>query len=122
VLLADKNVRGNERIKLETEAKKLKSYQEILESTKYSDWLILITDQLTKITTLSKSRESDINVDWVQITFFLLSRLGDWDMAKTGTLTRKQMRQIKEFMVLESNEGVPLDPPVAVESTTDVKS
>lgn len=123
-LLADKSIRGNERIKLEEEAKKLALYPTILSSEAYSDWLILSTESLTKITTLSQSRESDINVDWVQVTFFLMSRLGDWDMNRTGSLTRKTITAIKAFMAKEANNGITPEPePVAdTEEATDVKS
>ena len=69
-----------------------------------------------------KLGQSKIGVEWLKITFFMLSRIdGEWTHSATGGLRESQLNAISEFITLETNKGVKMDAPEESGTDTDTE-
>lgn len=82
-------------------------YKDLLNSDVYSDFILVQTESYKKIADLSKMVESELSVQWVIVTFFMMSRCNeDWGFDRTARMPRAAIQEIYDFYVLESNKGI----------------
>ena len=88
------------------EPKKKKELQAILDSTDYENFLLANTQELHKLGEMNKLIDDDITINWLKVTFFMLSRYsGEWTLGKTAALPTSRINEIVAFIAKESNGG-----------------
>jgi len=80
--------------------------EDALNSPEYESFLLSNTSELQRLGEAAKLVEDDLTIDWLKVTFFLMSRYsGEWTLGKTAALTTSRIKQIVDFIELESNGG-----------------
>ncbi len=81
--------------------------QELSDTEEYQDFLLRNASRLQKIADLANLLENDLAVNWLKVTFFIMSRVNaKWTMGQSAALRPSQVNQILSFINLELNGGV----------------
>lgn len=84
---------------------------ELATSQVYLDFEVEHKDDLTNLIDSLKLGENAKGVEWVKVTFFMISRIdGNWTHSDTGCLLESQIEAISKFITREANKGVDPEP------------
>lgn len=84
---------------------------ELATSQEYLDFEVEHKDDLANLIDSLKLGENAKGVEWVKVTFFMISRIdGNWTHSDTGCLLESQIESISKFITREANKGVDPEP------------
>ena len=76
------------------------------ESSEYEEYLLSKGDEYSNLLITYNNYTNDkAFINWMKVTFFLLSRVGEWTFEDTMGLLKSEMDQLLEFIELENNGG-----------------
>jgi len=89
------------------ESKQRKQFFEwLLDSQLYKEFLVHHNDEFNKISELAQNVEGDLTINWLKVSFFMLSRYsGEWTLGKTAALPTSKINEIIKFIERETNGG-----------------
>jgi hypothetical protein len=95
-------------------------YTKLLESDEYDEFILTNTEELNRIGELAKLIDSDITVNWLKISFVMLSRYdGEWSLGKTAGLPTSKINELTNFITREANGGKDPEPQPQIEQSEE---
>lgn len=87
---------------------------ELVETEAYQTFNDANQSEIDSLLELSKLAQNTQAINWMRVTFFILSRVdGDWTFGKTAALRTSQINDIIAFIAKEANGGIePANEPV----------
>jgi len=97
------------------ENKNKKQLQSVLDSPEYENFLLNHTQELQKIGEMAKLIDDDITINWLKVSFFMVSRYdGEWTLGKTAAMPTSRINELVKYIELEANGGkLPEAPAIA---------
>ncbi|MGL6342579.1 MAG: hypothetical protein ACRC80_25980 [Waterburya sp.] len=96
--------------------------EEVLNSVEYEEFIEANYKEIDRITEASRLAQDSSTMDWLRVTFFMISRIdGSWQLSDSAMLTKSQIESILSFVAKEANKGVIPEPVETEEETEEVE-